>query len=129
MASNWTDIVSKNVRKIVQAAQLSGEAEPVCVLVDIDDARAGKAALGVSQLIVDTKLHGAVPLADPENRRRIACLPVSRDRLLSTLEQSEEVGQLRDGLKTGGTLVLWAVCFAGDDRICLDIHLATCEAN
>jgi len=130
MAIDWQHIIRENVQRIVQAArQAMQEKDPVCVLVDIDDARAGKVARGALQLIADTKLQGAVPVDDPQGTRRFVCLPVGHERLLELLEQHEDVSELRKRIKVGGTLVLWAVCFDGDDRTCLDIHVASPEHN
>ncbi len=129
MAVDWKGIVGRNARMIVRAAQALGEAEPVCVLVDLDRARAGQVSAGVLQLIAETQLQGALLLDDPDDVRRIVCLPLSRTRLLSALGKYEDVNRLDEGIKAGQTLVLWAVCFDGDERTCLDIHVATPEAN
>jgi hypothetical protein len=129
MSVNWREVVPANKEKILRAAAAAGDPETVCVLFDIDLAREGKVAKGVLDLILVTQLHGAVPIDDPDQHCRFVCLPVSRPRLLSTLEQSEMVEELRGGLKTGGTVLVWVVCYDGPHRTCLDIHAVTPEAN
>jgi hypothetical protein len=126
MTIDWRRVLAENMQRIVGAAQQAAHAkDPVCVLVDIDDARSGKVAPGLQALAAGTKLQGAVPVNDPEGRRRFVCIPVGYARLLELLEQHEDVGELRKRIKVGGTLVLWVLCFDGDDRICLDIHVTS----
>jgi hypothetical protein len=129
MAPNWRDIVTANAPAIVSAAHASGERESVCLLLDMDAARSGAESPGINQLVVETQLRGAIPLRDPSQVYRIVCLPVSRERLLSILASHEDTSVLESKLRTGGTLILWAVCVSGDARQLIDIHIATPEIN
>ena len=129
MAIEWQRIVSENVQQIVATAQASSDKEPVCVLFDLDDVRAGQAAPGIIRLIADIGLKYALALNDSQTGRRLVCLPVSRERFFHCLEQDEDVTEQRERITIKGTVVLWAICCDGDTRTCLDIHVASPEHN
>jgi hypothetical protein len=125
----WELIVRRNAAKIIDAANAIAEPEPVCALVDLNTVRKGRESIGVSHVIIETKLQGAVPLDDPDPGRRLVCIPIGRERLLATLEPHENVEELRKLARAKGTLLLWAVCFDGIDRRCIDIYARTPEVN
>lgn len=129
MAINWNDVVSENVRSIVQTVRsCSPGTDVVCVLFDMDAARSGTASPGLQRIIADSELKGGVPILASEGNR-LVCLPISTSKMLSLLKDSEEVSDLQNKIHTGGSLVLWAVCFDGEQRICLDIHTHSPEFN
>jgi hypothetical protein len=129
MAIDWQKLVWANVDEIAGAAKsLAGE-NIVCTLMDADDARAGKVAPGMIHLIADVGLKRAVPLTDPEGKRRLICLPVPLDRLIKGVSKYEETNTLESRIRIGGTLATWAVCFDGDQRGLYNVHVASPEDN
>lgn len=129
MPIDWNNLVSANVRAIVQAAKNAGPQEDiVCAMLDIDEARAGHASPGVQQLIADTKLAGAIPISDDQGNR-LVCVPVGLKTLIAALTKYEQTAELEKRIKTGGWLILWVVCFDGEQRTCLDIHVHNPEHN
>jgi hypothetical protein len=128
MAIDWDGIVAANVRKIVEAAKESNIADPICVLVDVAKAQVGEVPVGAMLLITETEMKGAVPIADPDGKIELACLPVGKDQLIQAFEKDEDVTMMRR-MKTGDSVAAWAYCIDGDDRKCIDIHLATPESN
>lgn len=129
MAINWKAVVAANAPEIVNAARGTIEkADAVCALLDIDDARAGKVSPGFQQLIATTKLARAILVSVAEGNR-LVCIPVTLSTIVAALEPHEETAELTKRIRTGGSLVLWVVCFDGEQRTCLDIHVRTPEFN
>ena len=129
MTINWNEVVSKNVQTIVETARgVAPVVDAVCVLFDIDDVRQGNGTPGLQHIIADSELKGGVPLLTSEGSR-LVCLPVSASKMISLLEQYEDVTDLRDRIRIGYSLVLWAICFDRDQRTCLDIHIESPEFN
>jgi hypothetical protein len=128
MPIDWKKLVSSKVRDIVQAAQNARPQEDtVCAVLDIDDARAGRVSPGVQQLIADTKLAGAIPISDGQGHR-LVCIPVGLKTLILALTKHEQTADLEKQIKTGGSL-LWVICFDGEERTCVDIHVHSPEHN
>jgi hypothetical protein len=129
MAINWNEVVSQNVQTIVETAKgIAQVADAVCVLFDIDDVRQGNGTPGLQQIIAVSELKGGVPILAPDGNR-LVCLPMSASKMISSLEEHEDVTYLRDRIRTGYSLVLWAICFDRDQRTCVDIHVESPEFN
>lgn len=129
MAINWTKTVNANIRQIAEAADAIGASERgVCILFDIDNVRAGSASPGLQKIIADTKLGGAVPVTG-EGGQRLVCLPISKERTLLTLEEYEDVAELRKRLTPDTKVAVWVICFDGNERTCVDIHAQRSNLN
>jgi hypothetical protein len=129
MAIDWQECVRRNIHSIVNAATAAQMgAETVCVLLDVDQARAGHASPGAMHLIAQTKLRGAVPLTEPDGSR-LACIPLCIDDLVAILSPNEETDVLETRIRNRGSIALWAVCLDGDERVCIDVHVAGPEHN
>ena len=129
MPVNWREVVSTNARDIVGVAdRATPRDDVVCMLFDIDDARAGKASVGLQQVIASTKLKGALPITAMDGNR-LVCLPIGAARLISYLDESEDTAELKQTIGRANPDVLWVICFDGEQRVCLDIHAHRPEFN
>jgi len=128
MPIDWNKVVSTKVREIVRAAQNAPQEAIVCAMLDIDAARAGRVSPGVQQLIADTQLVGAIPISDVQGHR-LVCIPVGLKTLITALGKYEDTAELEKRIKTGGSLILWAVCLGAEDRRLIDIHVHKPEHN
>jgi hypothetical protein len=120
---DWLRVVRANVNKIVTVHKSAGGGSHVCVLFELQGAREGRLPPGILEMIVNTRLDGAIPVQDPDQARRFACLPVHRQQLLASLEKySTGIDELGQGLKGGESLALWAICCTDDTFFAFDIH-------
>jgi hypothetical protein len=131
MAADWHRIILANLPALLKAHRAAGGGDRVCLLFDLDQVRANQTMPTIAHLVVDTELHGAVPVNDPENARHFVCLPTDRHRLFAAIDKYERQGAdlMRQRLTAIDGLAFWAICYDGDQVDVKDVREVKPEHN
>ena len=117
---DFRQVIEQDAPIIVDTAKRSGISDVACLIVPLEQLRANNVPVPLLELMAKLKQSDPALLVD-RYHRALMCVAVPRvdlPKLTGVDEIMEHIGQ------SIHTLVLWIVCFDGDDRKTHDLHIA-----